>query len=58
MCCILVVLFNANVATAQSSESTTSNDAAINGAWQRNSKTTSTGEPKEFGVMNDGFFPA
>jgi hypothetical protein len=59
----LVVLFWVNVAAAQSLKSSEDKSAyppALNGAWQRvyyyNGKTTTTGEPKEFVVVYDGFF--
>ncbi|MEJ7643504.1 MAG: hypothetical protein WKF87_02850 [Chryseolinea sp.] len=58
-----VVLFGLTVATAQTSKRKSSNSTsvpALNGAWQRvyhyNGKTTTTGEPKEFVVVHDGFF--
>src|SRR4030095_13859520 len=57
----LMTLFAVNIAAAQSSENSIGNNAAVNGAWQRvyydNGKTTTTtGEPKEFVVVHDGFF--
>jgi len=50
-----------NAAVAQSAKSKTGNNAnALNGAWQRvyyyNGKTTTSGEPKEFALVHDGFF--
>ena len=58
-----VVLFGLIVAAAQSSKRKSSSRAfasALDGAWQRvyhhNGKTTTTGEPKEFVVVHDGFF--
>jgi hypothetical protein len=56
-------LFGADTAMAQSSKSKGGNDVytpALDGAWQRvyhhNGKTTTTGEPKEFVLIYDGFF--
>ena len=58
-----VVLFGLIVAAAQTSKRKSGNTApaaALNGAWQRvyhfNGKTTTTGEPKEFVVVYNGFF--
>jgi len=57
---ILAVVFSINVTAAQSSANNTSNNSAVNGAWERvyyyNGKTTTTGEPKEFVLVHDGFF--
>ncbi len=50
-----------NEAVAQSAKSKTGNNTnALNGAWLRvyyyNGKTTTSGEPKEFALVHDGFF--
>lgn len=58
-----VVLFGIIVAAAQPSKRKSSSSVSasiLDGAWQRvyhhNGKTTTTGEPKEFVVVHDGFF--
>jgi hypothetical protein len=58
-----VVLIGLIVAAAPTSKRKSSSRAfasAMDGAWQRvyryNGKTTTTGEPKEFVVVHDGFF--
>ena len=58
-----VVLFSLITAAAQSSKRKSGSNTsvpAVNGGWQRvyhhNGKTATTGEPKEFVVVNDGFF--
>jgi hypothetical protein len=58
-----VALFSLIVAVAQSSNRKSVNSTsvpALNGGWQRvyhhNGKTATTGEPKEFVVVYDGFF--
>lgn len=60
---IALLLFSAlaHETIAQSSKSKTKdNRNSLNGAWQRvyyfNGKTTTSGEPKEFAVVYDGFF--
>ncbi len=60
---VLLFLFLAFIteAVAQSSRSKTGNyPSALNGAWQRvyynNGKATTSGEPKEFALVHDGFF--
>lgn len=60
---VLLFLFLAfiNEAVAQSSRSKTgSYPSALNGAWQRvyynNGKATTSGEPKEFALVHEGFF--
>lgn len=58
-----VVLFGIIVAAAPPSKRKSSSSVSasiLDGAWQRvyhhNGKTTTTGEPKEFVVVHDGFF--
>ncbi len=58
---LLLFISLVNEAEAQSAKSKTGNNAkALNGAWQRvyyyNGKTTTSGEPKEFAIVQDGFF--
>ena len=58
---LLLIFSLVNEAVAQSGKSEKGNNtSAINGAWQRvysyNGKTTTSGEPKEFALVHNGFF--
>jgi hypothetical protein len=59
----LFILLLVNKVSAQSLQNNTDKDTyipALNGAWERfyhnDGKTTTTGEPKEFVIVYDGFF--
>src|SRR5688572_2136381 len=58
---LLLIFSLVNEAAAQSDKREKGNNTnAINGAWQRvysyNGKTTTSGEPKEFALVHNGFF--